>query len=269
MNAAAGLDLNAASVPLTPYCGPSPLPAELWLRWNLDPVLLTGLAVLIVWHALHLRVFTRTGTAAQRTCFAAAWSLTAIAFVSPLCALGVALFSARVFQHMWLALVAAPLIALAHQWRALPRCGSKSLSPVVAAGLFCVALWAWHVPVIYDRTLENSFAYWLMHLSIGGTALMLWLAILDGARQRTLTQIGAGFITVVQMGLLGALIALAPRLLYRSHVATAPVWGLNPIEDQQLGGLLMWVPAGGVLLVAVLFLVYSALEPRGGQADRA
>jgi putative membrane protein len=254
----------------TPYCGPSPLPSELWLRWNLDPLLLIVLGAVIALHAMRLRVLTPASSPAQRGCFAAGWLLTILSFVSPLCALGVALFSARVSQHMWLALIAAPLLALAHR-PAMARAASlRSVlpGPLGAAGLFAIALWAWHLPTAYEASLRSSLMYWLMHVSIGGTALMLWSTILDGARHDALTRIGAGFATVVHMGLLGALIALAPRLLYRAHVATAPPWGLDPIEDQQLGGFIMWVPAGVLLVVAVLAIVYAMLRPRGAQIDR-
>lgn len=247
-----------------PYCGPSPLPAELWLRWNFDPVLLIALSALAIWHARHLRIFEPGAPSSRRTWFIAGWSLAALSFISPLCALGVALFSARVVQHMVLALCAAPLIALAHRARPTPRLAA---SPVLAGGAFAVALWAWHLPNLYDATLRSTLAYWLMHACIGGTALVFWLSLVNRTGS-VLARIGGGFMTIVQMGLLGALITVAPRLLYRSHVATAPTWGLDALEDQQLGGLIMWVPAGVTLLVATLILVYSLLEPRAEPVDR-
>jgi putative membrane protein len=255
------------SVASIPYCGPAPLPSELWLRWNLDPLLLIALAALVIWHATHLRVFHQGAPRARRVWFIAGWLLTALSFISPLCALGVALFSARVVQHMVLALCAAPLVALAHvtHARSVPRLAG---SPVLAGGAFAVALWAWHLPTLYDATLQSSLAYWLMHVSIGGTALVFWLSILSPSSELMLARIGAGFMAIVQMGLLGALITVAPRVLYRSHVATAPTWGLDALEDQQLGGLIMWVPAGATLLIATLVLVYSLLEPRAKAINR-
>lgn len=250
-----------------PYCGSSPLPSELWSRWNFDPALLIVLAALVIWHATHARVFELGSPRWRRVSFIAGWVLTTLSFVSPLCALGVALFSARVTQHMLLALCAAPLIALAHLARARPRSGVEA-SPVLAGGVFAVALWVWHLPSLYDATLQSSLLYWLMHASIGGTALLFWLSILSPSKGFALARIGAGFMAIVQMGLLGALITVAPRVLYRSHLATAPAWGLDALEDQQLGGLIMWVPAGVTLLVATLILVYSLLEPRAEPVDR-
>lgn len=260
----------SAELVLAPYCGPSPLPSELWLRWNLDPPLLIALAAAIAWHGIRLRVFMAASPPARRSCFVAGWLLTTLGFVSPLCALGVALFSARVFQHMWLALIAAPLLALVHQRDSVGASDVRETawrSPIGAAGLFAIALWAGHTPGIYEATLQSASVYWLVHLSITGTAVLLWLALLGPTHHGVLGRLGAGFATVVQMGLLGALIALAPRLLYSAHVATAPTWGLDPIEDQQLGGLIMWVPAGAILVIAVLAIVYTMLEPRGQRVD--
>ena len=80
------------------------------------------------------------------------------------------------------------------------------------------------------------------------------------SHEHALTRVVAGVVTLTQMGLLGALIAFAPRPLYTPHLVTAPIWNLTALEDQQLGGLIMWIPASAVFLVAALITAYSVLR---------
>jgi putative membrane protein len=100
-----------------------------------------------------------------------------------------------------------------------------------------------------------------MHLSLVGAALFLWSGLLDhGARPAR--ALAAGLISTIQMSLLGCLITLAPQPLYAPHLATAGLWGLTPLQDQQLGGALMWVPGGLAFLGAALAELKAALAPR-------
>ncbi len=226
------------------YCGPAPLPSELWLRWNLDPVPIAGLAAL-VW-------LVRGSVAGLAGVF-----VLAVAFISPLCALSAALFAARAAHHVLLVAVAAPLLALA-----LPA------SRPVAAGLpflaATAALWAWHAPAAYDLALGNVAAYWLMQLTLLGTGVWFWRATLSRPA-------GAGALWVLgaymAMGLLGALLTFAPVPLYAIHRVAPLDWGLLPLADQQLGGLLMWVPAA--LPYAVMGLVLGRRSWRAMQAGAA
>lgn len=252
-----------------PYCGTSPLPAEIWSRWNVDPVLLAVLAVVLVWHALRLNVFSGADALQRyprRTLFFGGWGALVLGFISPLCALSVALFSARVTQHMWLMLIAAPLLALAHRdtrahVQGRLRSGAPwQVKPFNAAAVFAMALWIWHTPRLYATTFQSDVAYWLMHITMTGSAILLWHALSNGPAHQALARASAGFVTLVHMGLLGALITLAPRVLYEPHLRTAPTWNLTPLEDQQLGGLIMWVPTSAVFLLAALVTVYGAVR---------
>jgi putative membrane protein len=237
--------------PSLPYCGAPPDPASLWGRWNLDPTLILALALLA---GLHL-LAARRSHAAPRTVaiFLAGWAIAALALVSPLCPLSVSLFSARVGQHMLLTLIAAPLVALGRPDRLI---GGRiaawlSRSPLLAAAAFTVLLWVWHAPAPYGATFSSTATYWAMHVSLIGSAIWLWLSLLpDGPRPAA--AIGAGFAVSVQMGLLGALITLAPRAVYAPHLLTTQAWGLSPLQDQQLGGAIMWVPGCLVFLAAAL-----------------
>jgi putative membrane protein len=196
----------------------------------------------------------------ERRFAARGWTIAFAAFVSPLCALSVSLFSARIAQHMILLLVAAPFIALALP-RAPHRNGSWQLR--ASAGMFFVALWFWHMPDPYDATFNSTSTYWLMHSTLFGSGILLWRELLHHRPNQAVEVFAVGAITCMQMGFLGAILALAGRPLFSWHFTTTAVWGLSPLQDQQLGGTLMWVP--GILLflwVAIRSLgrLWSALE---------
>jgi putative membrane protein len=251
-----------------PYCGSPPTPTELLGNWNLDPVLLMLLAAGAAAYAVGA---TRADIGKRRqTLFYAGWAVLALALVSPLCNLTVALFSARVAQHMIIVLLAAPLIVLGLPERAAAvllrpsaLLRSRARSPVAAAAhalLFAVVLWLWHAPAFYDATLQSHVAYWAMHVTLIGAALLLWRALLDTIVEGSLAALGIALFTMVQMGFLGALLTFAPGSWYVSHRLTTAPWGLSVLEDQQLGGLIMWVPGGGAFLIAALVITARLLR---------
>ncbi len=212
------------------YCGAAPLPAEWIGRWNFDPALLLGLMMCA---AFALRVkHPPLGLGGV--------AVLALAFVSPLCALSVALFSARAIHHILIVAVAAPLIALAWPSR---RVHGLGLPLLVATA----TLWLWHLPSLYDRALIDSAIYWVMQASLLATAIWFWRAIFAApAVPATLAAIFA----MVQMGMLGALLTFATQPLYQAHVGTTLPWGMDQLADQQLAGLIMWAP--GILPYAII-----------------
>lgn len=235
-----------------PYCGVGPAPAELWERWNLDPVLLAVMAGLAALWCLRLG---RSGGAGERAALAAGGVVLLVAFVSPLCALASALFSARVAHHALLVAAAAPLLAIA--LRRAPMAGGLALWTVVHA----ITLWTWHAPGPYDAALRNDAVYWLMQLTLLAPAVMFWRAALTAPAPAAFAALTAA---MMQMGLLGALIAFAGQPLYPAHFTTAAAWGLTPLEDQQAAGVIMWVPAAGVYLAAALASAWAWL----GEGER-
>jgi putative membrane protein len=233
---------------LVAYCGPAAIPADLWLRWNTDPLLLAALAVFAYLVASGRSADARSGWAAL--------VLMVVVFVSPLCALSSALFSARVTHHIILIAAVAPLLARAF---ALPRLGYPPLVPVVAA--HAVIVWLWHAPGPYAWGLATVPAYWLMQTTLLGSAWLMWRSVLAPTLQ-TGAALMALVATIGQMGLLGALIVFAPAPLYVVHFASTAAWGLTPLADQQLAGLLMWVLAMIPYLAAGLWLAWSSLRVR-------
>ena len=229
------------------YCGPAAIPEDFWLRWNGDPLLLAALA--------GLAFAVARGHAANARAGWGAIALMVLVFVSPLCALASALFSARVFHHVLLVAAVAPMLALAFPLR---RLGSPPLAILVAAN--AIILWLWHAPAPYEWGLASAPAYWVMQGSLLASAWLMWRAILAPT-----TLPGSALIALVatigQMGLLGALIVFAPRPLYLVHLASTAPWGLSPLVDQQLAGLLMWVPAMLPYLGVGLWMAWSSLRP--------
>ena len=234
------------------YCGPAAMPADLWQRWNFDPLLI-GALVLVA-------LCVGRGRAADVRAGWAALALLTLVFVSPLCALSSALFSARVLHHVLLIAAVAPLLARAF---ALPRLASPPLALLVAIN--AVVLWLWHAPAPYAWALASVAAYWLMQLTLLVAAWLLWRALLSPTAP-TGAALVALATTVGQMGLLGALLVFAPRPLYWPHFQSTAAWGMTPLVDQQLAGLLMWVPAMLPFLVVGLRMAWTGLRRAGAPA---
>ncbi len=232
-----------------PYCGPAPVPAEVWGQWNLDPAILAPLAIGAVWLGVD-----RTLDARARAVAGLALVVLAIAFVSPICALSSALFAARTVHHILLVCIAAPLIALA-----LPRIARPGFGTVmIAAVLQAVVLWFWHAPVLYEAALSNDLIYALMEVTLLGASVLFWVVV----RAAPAPTAALGLVlTMVQMGMLGALLVFAGTAVYGPHLATTEAWGLTALEDQQLAGLIMWAPAAGIYLVAALVQVSRWIGP--------
>lgn len=178
--------------------------------------------------------------------------LALILFVSPFCALTSALFSARVTHHVLLTAVLAPLLVYGLPKGRMPWRGSLLLW----TGLQAITFWTWHSPALYAAALSNDLLYWVMQLTLIGTAAGFWGAL---RRSSAPTAVAALLVSTVQMGLLGALITFAASPLYPPHFLTTRPWGLDAIEDQQLAGLIMWAPSAGLYLGAALFLVHRWL----------
>jgi len=194
-------------------------------------------------------------------------------------------------QHEILMLVAAPLLVLgrpliAFLW-ALPLNWSRGLGniskiawinrtwrtltiPLVAWLLHAVALWTWHIPALFGATLYSDTIHTLQHLSFLLSALLFWWALIHGPQGA----MGYGaavlylFTTSVHSGALGALLTVAGSVWYPSYAPLTASWGLTPLEDQQLGGLIMWIPASLVYVIAGLALFAGWLREADLRATR-
>jgi putative membrane protein len=250
------------------------------LAWEWDIWVVAPLAISA---ALYIRgtwlIWRRAGIGRgvqvwQASAFLAGWLVLFVALISPLHEFGEHLFVAHMIEHELLMVVAAPLFVVAQPlalfMRALPSgwrhalvgaahthvikgAWSWLMRPVVATLLHGVAIWVWHVPAFLDATLQSEGVHRLQHISFFGTALIFWWAMIRRSRRAYGESALHIFVTLVHTGVLGALLTLAPRVLYPQQTADAPLFGLTSLEDQQLAGLFMWVPGGAVYLLAGLW----------------
>jgi putative membrane protein len=261
---------------------------ELAVTWGFEwPVVLP----LVLIGGVYLRGLLRTWRKAgvghgirrwEAGCFAGGWLALAVALVSPLHPWGNVLFAAHMAQHEILMLVAAPLIVLGKPVVALlhglPVGWAKRLAPAARLPLWAVAagplfafvfhaavLWMWHVPPLFRGALQYGVVHAAQHLSFTLAAAVFWWSLLRGAAGPAVLSL---FGTALHTGLLGALLTFSKSVWYDEYLATTAPWGLTPLEDQQLGGLIMWVPACSIYIVAGLVLFAGWLRAIEARASR-
>ena len=184
----------------------------------------------------------------------------AAALLSPLDRLAAGSFSLHMVQHELLMLAAPPLLILGRPFTSLaavlPRWWVRIAAlplriPSAAAWLLhAAALWGWHAPVLFDGGLRSEAVHALQHACFFFTALLFWWTVFR--RVRMGTAVFYVLTTFIHMGALAALITFAP----------APLYAGATLEQQQLGGLVMWVPAGYLLVLAGLLAFNRLLRPQ-------
>jgi putative membrane protein len=265
----------------------------LWADWDWEPGIVLPLATAAVLYAAGLRLLWdehvgRGIRVWEATSFAAGWIVSVLALISPLHALSEQLFVAHMVQHELLMVLAAPLLVVGRPlvpmlW-ALPSRGRRRVGgltrrpalraswrfvsrPIVAFLIHGAAIWLWHVPALFQATLRSDAIHALQHLSFFGTALLFWWTVVHahapGGRARAVSFGGAVLLlfgTALHSGALGALLTFSRTLWYPAYGSAARAWGLTALEDQQLAGLVMWIPATFAYLVAALFLFAAWLR---------
>jgi len=244
-----------------------PSPHELWTAWHLHPLVVLGLALPAAGYLWARAGGRRPHGGWSGRCIALGLGAAGLALLSPLDALAAALASAHMVQHVVLTTVAAPLLALGAPFRAHGGgLGQVIQRPVVAWLLHVGALWGWHSAALYDAALRHPLLHALEHLSFIVTAVLFWRAALGGLRSAA--SAGTGLVLVFTMALQGvllsALLTFARAPWYRSYTTTRD-WGLDPLTDQQLAGVVMWVPGGLVHLGAALALLAAWLHEGDGR----
>ena len=264
-------------------------PHDLARAWTWDPAIVLPLALAGLLYARGVRALWREAgrrrglRSREAAAFGVGWLVLVAALVSPLHPLGESLLSAHMVQHELLMVVASPLLVLgrplvAFLW-ALPigwrrACGAWAKAPWVrgawralaaplpASLLQAVALAAWHIPGPYQATLGSDAVHAAQHVSFLATALLFWWAILRGhhAHNDQGVSVICLFATMVYTGAIGALLTFSTVLWYRAYEATAGAWGLTPLADQQLAGLIMWIPGGLVYAAAALLALGRMLS---------
>ncbi len=267
-------------------------PQNVWAAWSLEPgvVVSLGLMAWLYWSGIR-RLWRNAGSGhgvrrREALFFGLGWASLVLALVSPLHRLGEALFSAHMVQHELLMVVAAPLLVLGRPivallwsvplpWRraagnitarsSVQRTWHLLTLPAVAWAVHAVAIWLWHVPALFQATLDSDLIHTAQHLSFLGSALLFWWSLLR-VREGRLGRPAAIlylFTTALHTSLLGVLLTFSDRVWYPLYQSSTAPWGLTPLEDQQLAGLIMWIPAGVAYLVAALAIAASWLRVPG------
>jgi putative membrane protein len=255
------------------------------VSWNvLTAVTLVGVATL---YALGLRRLwhTRAIRGWQAAAFFAGCASAATALLSRLDAWSDVLFSAHMTQHEILMLVTAPLMVLGRPfivtlWALSPamrsRAGSLARSlarpwelisgPFTVLVLHAAVLWIWHIPFLFESALHNESLHVFQHLGFFLTAALFWWALIHGRYGRLGYGIGVVYVfaTAMHTQILGALLTFAGRVWYPTHAHRTAAAGVSAIDDQQLAGVVMWIPFGVVFVLVGLALFAAWL----GEAER-
>jgi putative membrane protein len=257
--------------------------------WTLDPLVTVPLALLLLVYVVGaVRLGKRaTQNRSSAMSFLAGWTVLTLALVSPLHQGGERSFTLHMIEHELIMLVATLLLAASHAGGAMawgvPRPFARAFAfaplktiwrrltePVTATALQAIAMWAWHMPALFDRTLESRVWHIAQHMSFIVTSLLFWWAMLHVQRGRYGLSAACLFVTSLVGGALGALMAFSSSPWYGPYAAMGMTGiGLDPVTDQQLAGLLMWIPGGMVHAGAALLLLYRWLKSSGGRRAAA
>lgn len=255
--------------------------------WHVDPVAVFLLALIagLYWRGTSIQRRRSLADRAQFTrkqlFFWCGWSTLVVALATPIDTLGEQLFSVHMIQHELVMVVAGPLLVLARPTSALLlglglaiarpavagankagllRSRKVLLSPGAAWTIHAVGLWGWHVPFLFNASLQNSWVHTAQHISFLTIALIFWYSLLHIQKSRSAVGMLYLFTTAIHASLLGALLTFSPKVWYVPYLATAPAYGLSALEDQQLGGLIMWMPSG-IIFIAAALLCLARLLP--------
>jgi putative membrane protein len=257
----------------------------------IDVSVLVLLALLALAYArgswlLSRRTPPRTERHRRAAYFWMGWASLLIALAPPLEPWTAHSFAAHMIQHELMMLVAAPLLVMSKPFGVvlwgLPAAAAHALgravqlhtlrslarglsAPVVAWLVHAVVLWGWHVPIAFEAALARPSVHWIQHTSFFIAAALFWWSVCAGGphSERRGVAIVSVFTTAVHTSALGALFTFSSRLWYPTYASAISPWGLTPLEDQQLGGLVMWVPGGAVFLIVGLALTGLWLEQSG------
>ena len=265
-------------------------PATLWHRWSVEPAVLALVVASGALYAVGIRrLWRRAGDGhvvsalGVSACYAGLVALL-VALCSPLDALADTLFSAHMVQHVILIAVAPPLLvlgipavpllwglpegarlAVGRGWKAsrLGSLGHALVQPVPALVLHTLALWLWHLPGPYADALANPAVHALEHGCFFITALLVWWVAIRPVGRRSTDTAWALFVligTFVSSGALGAILTFSDTPWYYAQSVGAGAWGFTALQDQQLAGLIMWIPAGFAYIAGILAIAARALQ---------
>jgi cytochrome c oxidase assembly factor CtaG len=274
-----------------------------WTSWYLNPPVFFGLLAAAIGYGLALRQIKRSGHRMppnwQPYCFYTGLLIVAISLLGPFDTFNDELFLMHMSQHLLLMQIAAPLLLLGRPAQIILRAISPRHSgpvikkvvrprpvrllltvmtaPLVVTLLFNGNMMFWHIPDLYIAALESDLVHEIEHMTFLGFSLLFWWPIIEPIprhhKMKPIWALGSVFISMLVGIALGSIITLADSVLYDYYLGSAQVWGINPLEDQQYGGLIMWVGGGLVYLVVLFVMLISIMgtgdDPQAQPAESA
>ena len=271
------------------------LSGPFWAAWPAEPVLQVGLMAMAGLYVLGWRRLGRASSAAipawRVWCYAGGVLALVLSLLSSIAVYSERLFFMHIVQHLLL-LIAPPLLLLGAPlvpslWglpvsarraigrhlaphRLLARVGHVLTHPLVAVAAYVITIGLWHVPAFYDAAQGRTITHDLEHLMFFGTAMLYWWPVIhpSGGRRRLSYALALPYLLppFLEGMLIGALITLADRPLYRTYAEMTATWDFSVLGDQQLGGLIMWVPGGMFFLIPVIGLLAMLVRQEESQA---
>jgi cytochrome c oxidase assembly factor CtaG len=256
--------------------------------WTFAPVVSLALVGYVAVYALRWRTSRREGGARA----AGGWRLASwvagvlvlfVALISPVDRIGEQLASMHMVQHLLVADIAPILLTLGlTRWILRPatrrihrieRAAGPLAHPVFGVVAYVGVMWLWHVPALYDAALEHGWVHTLEHLSFAAAGLLYWWHLLAPIPTR-LRLTGMGpiaymFSTKILVGLLGIVLAFSPELLYDAYGTDGTRWGLSPLDDQHVAGLIMALEQSIVMGIALAWLFARMLSESEADDQRA
>jgi cytochrome c oxidase assembly factor CtaG len=252
--------------------------------WTFNPVVLVALAGYGAVYTARWRTAREEGgaRAAGFGRLALWWSgLLAlfVALISPLDRLGEQFASAHMVQHLLLADVAAICLILAttrHILRPVTRrlqWLEERAHPILGVIAYVGAMWLWHVPSLYEAALESDLVHALEHLTYAGAGLVYWWFLLSPMRTRLapggLAPVFYMFGSKILVGFLGLLLTFSPDLFIDAYAGPGERWGLTPLDDQHVSGLIMALEQSLIMGIVLAWLFMRMLNASDKEDERA
>lgn len=257
-------------------------------RWGFEPTVVIGTLILCVLYGLAWRRARRSGSThapgyGRLSLFALSMALVVVALLSPIDSLGDDdLLVMHMVQHMILLdLVPITLILstnkvllrpVTRRIQAIERRAGFLGSPVFAVFAYVAGVYGWHIPGAYDLALRHNWIHALEHLTFSVVGTLYWWHVLSPIRaRRRLTGLGplAYMVTTkLFIGALGIALAFLPRVIYGFYAHKPDYWGLTPIEDQSMAGLVMALEQSLVMGVAFVYLIYKFFDEAAAEQRR-
>ena len=258
------------------------------MEWTLDPVLTIPLGLALLIYVIGwVRLARRAAVAPPPYLFLGGWMVLTLALVSPLHEAGEKSFTLHMIEHELIMLAASLLLAassaggvlawglplplrlaLGGGWKSpLQRAWKRLSEPVTATIVQAIVMWAWHAPILFDRALESFGWHVAQHASFLFSSLLFWWSMLHPRGGRSGYGVSAAclFVTSLIGGALGALMSFSASPWYAQYAAMGMSGiGLDPVTDQQLAGLVMWIPGGMVHGLAALVCFYRWMKSGEG-----